>query len=177
MESESKGRMGRDRERRMLRNGFLRLAAQLTGLAAAGWLIFTQVFLVTQASGNSMSPAVRDGDLLLGFRMQGTYAKNDVVIYEYGGRRQIGRILGRAGDVIAIDGSGTVEVNGTAQSGAILYPTYAGEGISYPYTVPEECVFILGDYRTQAEDSRVFGAIPLEDMEAKVITLLRRRAL
>jgi len=43
--------------------------------------------------------------------------------------------------------------------------------------VPEGCVYILGDYRTQSEDSRDFGAVPLEAVEAKVITLLRRRSL
>ena len=36
---------------------------------------------------------------------------------------------------------------------------------------------LLGDYRTQSEDSRDFGPVPLEDVQAKVITLLRRRSL
>jgi len=38
-------------------------------------------------------------------------------------------------------------------------------------------VFILGDYRTQSEDSRDFGAVPLDDIAGKVITVLRRRSL
>lgn len=49
--------------------------------------------------------------------------------------------------------------------------------MEYPYTVPKGCVFVLGDYRTQAEDSRDHGCVKLGDVKAKVITILRRRAL
>lgn len=44
-------------------------------------------------------------------------------------------------------------------------------------TVPEGSVFILGDYRTHAKDSREFGPISIENVKAKVITILRRREL
>ncbi len=58
-------------------------------------------------------------------------------------------------------------VNGAVQSGEILYPTYAKDALEYPYTMPEGCFFVLGDYRTQSEDSRDFGPVPLEDVQAK----------
>lgn len=122
-------------------------------------------------------PAVKDGDLLIGYRLQGTYAKNDVVLYEQDGKLRVGRVLGRENDLIALDDSGTLIVNGSAQSGEILYPTYAKDTLEYPYTVPADSVFILGDYRTQSEDSRDFGPVALTDVKAKVITLLRRRSL
>ena len=93
------------------------------------------------------------------------------------GKLRVGRVLGRENDLIALDDSGTLIVNGTAQSGEILYPTYAKDTLEYPYTVPADSVFILGDYRTQSEDSRDFGPVALTDVKAKVITLLRRRSL
>lgn len=58
-----------------------------------------------------------------------------------------------------------------------MYPTYAKEGLEYPYRVPEGHVFVLGDYRTNATDSRDFGPIPMKQVEGKVITILRRRGL
>ena len=58
-----------------------------------------------------------------------------------------------------------------------MYPTSPEEGLGYLYTVPDGCVFILGYYRTQSQDSRDFGAIALDDVEAKVITVIRRRSL
>ena len=160
-----------------IRNGYISLLIRIIVLALIGWLLFTQVFLLAQASGNDMFPAVKDGDLLIGFRMQRDYQKDDVVVYERNGRLCVGRIIGRETDVITLDDSGTLLVNGTAQGGEILFPTYAQEGLDYPYTVPEGTVFILGDYRIQAEDSRDFGCVAMEDVKAKVITILRRREL
>lgn len=156
---------------------YISLLIRVFALALIGWFLFTQVFLVAQAKGNDMFPAVKDGDLIIGYRLQETYLKDDVIVYEADGKLRTGRILGRESDVITMDDSGTLLVNGTVQSGEILFPTYAKAGIEYPYTVPEGSVFVLGDYRTQAEDSRDFGCISLEDVKAKVITILRRREI
>ena len=153
------------------------LIVRIIVIAAAAWALCTQVFLFSQAKGNAMFPAIEDGDLLIGFRLQATYAKNDVVLYEHDGELMVGRILGRGGDLIVMSDSGSLSVNGSTQVGEILYPTYAKEGIEYPLTVPDGMVFILGDYRTQATDSRDFGPVALDDVKAKVITLLRRRSV
>jgi signal peptidase I len=160
-----------------LRKGYIDLLWRMILLAIVGYLLFTQVFLITQVSGNAMFPAVKDGDLIIGFRLQKGYAKNDVVLYKVNGTRYIGRIAARENDIVAMDDSGVLLVNGTTQGGEILYPTYAKEGMEYPYRVPEGHTFILGDYRTQTQDSRDFGSISLNDVEGKVITILRRRGL
>ena len=146
-------------------------------LIVAGYVFFTQVFLITQTRGLGMFPALKDGDLAIVFRLQQNYARDDVVAYQSSGQRYFGRIVARADDVVTIDESGTLLVNGTPQSGEILYPTYPKDGIEYPYRVPENYVFVLGDYRTQTQDSRDFGPILLDDVEGKVITILRRRGI
>lgn len=159
------------------RQGYVSLLLRLLVLVLAGYLLLTQAFFVTQAKGNGMFPAVKDGDLLLGYRLQTEYAKDDVVRYRVGDATYVGRIVARENDVVTLSDSGTLLVNGTVQAGEILYPSYAKEGIEYPYRVEEGCVFIMGDYRTQTQDSRDFGSIPLDDVEGKVITFLRRRGL
>jgi len=156
---------------------FWRLLIRIAVLAVAGWVLFGWVFIFAQASGSSMFPAVKDGDLLFGYRLQKSYAKNDVVLYQQEEKLCVGRVLGRAGDRIEMSDTGVLMVNGSVQSGEILYPTYAKDGLDYPYIVPEGSVFILGDYRTQAKDSRDFGPVALTEIKAKVITLLRRRSL
>ena len=160
-----------------IRRGYIGLLVRIVLLAVIVLLLLTQVFLLAQAKGNEMFPSVKDGDLLIAFRLQREYVKNDVVVYTSGGKLLVGRIAARGGDVVGLDDSGTLYVNGTEQSGEILYPTYAKQGITYPFTVPNGCVFVLGDYRTQCEDSRDRGPIPMEDVRGKVITILRRRGL
>ncbi|MDO5400375.1 MAG: signal peptidase I [Eubacteriales bacterium] len=155
----------------------LALILRILGLALAVWLLLSQVFVITQVSGNSMFPALKDGDLVIGFRLQKEYAKNDVVLFRQEGKTQLGRIIARGTDVVTMDDTGTLLVNGTPQSGEILYPTYAKEGYEYPLRVPEDALFLLGDYRTQCTDSRDFGPVNLNAVEAKVITILRRRGL
>lgn len=169
--------IARRRERLLLAEDLKNLVARVLVIAIAGWLLFTQVFLITRTIGQSMFPALKDGDLAIVFRLQETYARDDVISYTVDGQRYLGRIIARETDVVTMDDTGSLLVNGTTQSGEIMYPTYAKDGIEYPFRVPAGCVFVLGDYRTQAQDSRDFGAIPMENVEGKVITILRRRGL
>lgn len=161
----------------VIAQGYLSLALKCAVLALVLLILLTQMFLLTQVKGNDMFPAVKDGDLVVAYRLQSDLSKNDVVVYIVEGQHRVGRILGRPGDVIMLDDSGNLLVNGTNQGGEILYPTYAKEGLTYPFVVPEGSVFLLGDYRTQCEDSRDFGPVPKADVEAKVITILRRRGI
>lgn len=156
---------------------YIQLFTRIVVLALAGYLIFTQVFLITQNKGQDMFPAMKDGDLIVAFRMQKEYAKNDVVVYTVDGKQKVGRIAARETDVVTLDESGKLLVNGTVQSGEILYPTYKKGELEYPYKVPENHAFILGDYRTNAEDSRDYGPVPMNQVKGKVITIIRRRGL
>lgn len=161
----------------LIAQGYKSLALRCTVLVFVLYILLTQVFLITQVSGNAMFPALEDGDLIFAYRLQSDFAKNDVILFKVDGETRIGRIIGREGDVVMMDDSGTLLLNGTTQAGDIMYPTYAKEGNEYPYVVPEDSIFVLGDYRTQTEDSRDFGPIKQSDIEGKVITILRRRGI
>lgn len=165
------------RNRLALKEGYISLLTRVIVLVIIGYLIFTQVFLLSRAEGNEMFPAVKDGDLLIVFRLQDYYEKNDIITYKVSGVRKVGRYLAQGGDLVTMDDSGRLLVNAAVQGGEIIFPTYSKEGIEYPYEVPEGHIFILGDHRTDAIDSRDFGPIPIDDIEGKVITLLRRRGL
>lgn len=164
-------------QRKKLLRGYLKLLLRVVILAAAGVLLFTQVLFVGQASGNQMYPAVKDGDLLVGFRLASSCVRDDVVVYTVDGVRRVGRVVATGGDIVNITDDGSVLVNGTNQVGEILYTTDPGDQLTYPYTVPEGELFLLGDYRTHSEDSRTVGAVAQQDVTAKVIFLLRRRGL
>lgn len=159
------------------REEYKNLIFRIVILGVAVYIIFTQAFLITRNVGQGMFPALKDGDLLIAYRLQKEYAKNDVIVYNIDGKQQVGRIIAKETDVVTLDESGTLRVNGTVQSGEILYPTYIKGDLEYPYRVPNGEVFLLGDYRTSTVDSRDFGSVSMKQVAGKVITILRRRGL
>lgn len=160
-----------------VRQGYRNLLMRIIFFGLVGYFLFTQVFLLMRNTGMNMFPSMKDGDLILAYRLEKDYQKNDVVIYTINGEMMTGRIVARENDVVTLDDSGILRVNGTMQDGEIVFPTYAKESITYPYTVPEGNFFILGDHRTQAKDSRDFGPVNQENIKGKLLTLLRRRGL
>lgn len=160
-----------------INQGYQNLFLRIIAILLVCGFLFTNIFLITQVTGNDMFPGLKDGDLILAFRMSHEYSKNDVVLYNENGTLRVGRIVARENDVVTLNESGSLLVNGTVQSGEILYPTYSKDALTYPFVVPANHFFVLGDYRTQATDSRDFGPISYEDIEANIITLIRRRSI
>jgi len=171
------------RERAFTRSGYVELLGRVAVLALVVWLVFTYGFLICQCVGLHMFPAMKDGDLCIIFRqpiihlLGEKYEAGDVVAYTVEGKRHFGRVVAIGGDNVQIDTRGSVTVNGVTESEEILFPTYTrGDLLNITY-VREGTLYVLGDYRTNTEDSRDFGLIPLENVEGKVISILRRRGL
>ena len=175
--------IARRKRRAVTRAGYGALLIRLVILALIGFLIFTYGFLITQCHGQGMFPAVKDGDLCVVYRTEaqklfGEKVKaDDVIAYRTDGKRAFGRVAAVAGDVVMLSDSGSLMVNGVTEGGEIVFPTYARGDLEYPYRVPEGCVYVLGDYRTNTTDSRELGPISLEDVEGRLITILRRREI
>ena len=173
---EVKEEIRKKRYRLMARRSYLELIKNVAIMAALVAIAVTQVFFITTARGTDMYPAILDGDILLGYRLNSTDLKNDVVVCEVDGKDVVGRIVAKGGDSVNITEDGTLYVNGTEQTGEIAFPTAPGSQ-TYPYTVPEGCVYLLGDYRTHTTDSRDFGPVAVTDIKAKVVNIFRRRGI
>ena len=124
--------------------------------------------------GNDMFPSLCDGDLALCFKVR-ELTKNDIVFYEADGETHCGRVVAKGGDRITIKTGGAITVNGTVQENEIISPTYPRGDSDYSAVVPDGTVFVLGDFRTEAKDSRDYGFIKVSDIDKKVIALLRHR--
>jgi signal peptidase I len=156
----------------------VRFILKLAVVSLALWAIFTFVFGLYQVSDETMYPRVRDGDLILYYRLEQDYEIGDVVKFPYSTYEYLGRIVAQGGDVVDLSTDGQLLVNGIVQQDEVFYPTYAFEtGVTFPYTVEEGGYFVLCDYRTASVDSRSFGTIPQSTLEGKVITVLRRRGI
>jgi signal peptidase I len=158
----------------IIRNFFLRLIVFVLII----FLIFTFVFGIARVSGESMYPRIRDGDLVFYYRLVQDYDIGDVVTFKIGSYRRVARVVAQGGDVVEVNEDGQLLVNGNVQEEEIFYSTEKLEdGVSYPYTVPENSYFVLCDFRTNSYDSRGYGAVSASEISGKVITLLRRRGI
>ena len=127
----------------------------------------------------SMAPAIKDGDLVIFYRYtKAGYLTQDTIMLEHEGQKQVRRVVAIAGDIVDITEYGLV-INGALQQEPEIFQKterYA-EGISFPMTVPEGQVFVLGDSRNGATDSRIYGSVYIEDTLGKVMAIIRRRSI
>ena len=159
-----------------LSKDILHLLLKIAAIIAAFALAFTFLYGLHRNTDASMSPAVSDGDLVLFYRLDKTYAPGDALLLEYRGQRQVRRVVATAGDTVDITGDGLM-VNGALQQEPEIYQQtqrYA-DGPGFPLTVGEGQVFVLGDARENAADSRIYGAVETADTLGKVIAILRQR--
>ncbi|WP_413382116.1 signal peptidase I [Streptococcus sp. zg-JUN1979] len=146
----------------------------LVGLLLA--LIYYFLFGLVRYGDNSMTPAIKNGDLVLYYRLDKQYQVGELAAYTYQDRLVIGRVVATGGDKVDITDKGLVINGALQQEDELIGETLPYEkGITFPLTVPKNHIFVLGDNRNQATDSRIFGTIALEDTDGKVVMFLRRR--
>lgn len=138
--------------------------------------IFTLVYGLSRNVDASMMPAAKDGDLVMFYRLDKNYAIKDVLVLEYQGQKQVRRVVAAEGDVVDITEDGLI-INGALQQENEIYMETQRyeEGVEFPLTVAAGQVFVLGDNRLNATDSRIYGAVEIRDTLGKVMTILRRR--
>ena len=122
-------------------------------------LLFVFVFRTVGVIGPSMQQTLIQGDRLIISKLFYTPKKGDIVVLRkdsYGDEAIIKRIIALEGDEVDIDfDEGIVYINGEAQEeDYVNTPTNRQLDFYGPITVPEGCVFVLGDNRNSSNDSR-----------------------
>lgn len=100
----------------------------------------------------------------------GLWNKFSYYVLEWNKKSYIKRVIALPGEYVEIK-NGKVYINGEELEENYLpngIITDVGNGYYTGFTVPENCVFALGDNRNDSIDCRVFGCIPLEKIEGKV---------
>jgi len=155
------------------------LLVRIASILLAFVLLFTFLFGIIRYQEPSMAPAIKDGDLVIFYRYtKSGYLPQDAIALKIDGKKQIRRVVAAAGDMVDITENGLV-INGALQQEPGIYQIterYA-EGVDFPLTVPEGQVFVLGDNRAGATDSRIYGCVRVKDTLGKVMTVIRRRSV
>lgn len=133
-------------------------------------LIFTFAVRIVRVSGESMRETLQDQDMLVVLNnwLCGGYEQGDIVILQrddfYGGEPIVKRVIATEGQTVDIDfDAGVVYVDGTAlEEPYTREPTWTQEGTEFPLTVPEGCVFVMGDNRNDSDDSRDSALGPVD---------------
>lgn len=80
----------------------------------------------------------------------------------------IKRVIALPGETVKIENN-EIKINGKKLEENYLQPNTNTEGRTFhEFTVPENCIFALGDNRKESMDCRNFGCIPVEKLEGKV---------
>ncbi|MDP4088269.1 MAG: signal peptidase I [Bacillota bacterium] len=155
----------------------LEYAVTLLICFAAAALLRNYVVTRADVDGTSMYPTLKDKDVVFVEKIS-TYTekfnRGSIVIFDSHDARQeiyIKRVIATAGEQIELKG-GKVYLNGE-----LLKEDYLPEGVvtepksflkeNVSYTVPEGCIFVMGDNRGVSEDSRDIGPINIKDVKGK----------
>lgn len=155
-----------------------RAAGKAAVLFVSLGLVFFFVLGITVVRGDGMRPMAHDGDVALISRLNQTYQPGDVVVYDHDGTRYLGRVIADVGTSVEVTGDGELKLNGNVQDRLYGQPTMPGvDGPTYPLVLGARQLFIVGDNREASRDSREFGSIDVDDVQGKVIALMRSRGL
>lgn len=134
----------------------------------------------------SMTDTLEVGDRVLGEKLSyrgSAPEQGDVVTFEDPEGTSsilIKRVIATAGQTVdLVDGAVTVDgvtlsepyVEGKPSLPISQHAPNLDADISYPYTVPDGCVWVMGDNRTNSLDSRYFGAIPVRSVTSRAFAV------
>jgi signal peptidase I len=162
-----------ERQRKKRRAGFTEL--WLTILVAFALVFgFVRPFVLEafRIPSESMVPTLEVGDRVFVNKFIYRFTepeRGDIVVFESvnGGEEDlIKRVVALPGDEVEVR-SGTLLVNGVPQNEPYLNREIPDDSFFGPSRLSEGEVFVMGDNRANSADSRVFGPLPVENIEGE----------
>lgn len=170
--SEIEAEMTRSRSKGKYRQALKGTLGTFLVVAALAVLVATVLLPVMRITGTSMQPGIQPGDIIVGYRTQDLKV-GDVCLFYFNNKMILKRVIAAGGSRVEIDEDGFVSVDGVTLEESAYISEYAlGEcDLEFPFDVPLNQFFVLGDNRNNSVDSRFanFGCIAKEEMVGKIL--------
>lgn len=152
-------------------------------VAAAKWIVAmvllaslllnvsTYLFPVVRHYGSSMKPTLSEDQIMI-LHKTDSVERGDIIAFYYNNNVMVRRVIACGGDTIDIDIFGKVKVNGEAvEEDYVETPALGQTNLQYPFTVPANSYFVMGDNREISMDSRLtqIGTVPKDRVVGKAM--------
>ena len=140
-------------------------------VAAAAVLVATIWMPVLQIYGASMVPTLDEGDIVISVKGS-DFEPGDLVAFYMGNKILVKRCIAGPGQWVDIDAGGNVYVDGKLLDEPYLTEKALGDcDIEFPYQVPDNRYFCMGDHRSTSVDSRstTVGCVSDEQIVGKIV--------
>jgi len=168
---EIESEMARVRRKGKYRQALRGTVGTVVVVLALAVLVATLLLPVLRITGTSMQPGFQPGDIIVGCKTD-RFLPGDICAFYFNNKLIIKRVIALGGDVVEIDENGRVTVNDLLlEEPYVTAYDFGLCDIDFPFTVPLDQYFVLGDNRETAVDSRAkdFGCVSLSDMVGKVM--------
>ncbi len=168
-------------KKRGMGRSILSFVLTIAVIVAIAWGLRTFVFQAYEIPSGSMEDTIMTGDMVFSEKLSyyaGSPEQGDIITFkdpEIPSRTPIKRVIATEGQTVQlIDGKVYVdgrELDEPYTDGKETWPLTSSYGlpVEYPYKVPEGEVWVMGDNRTNSQDSRYFGSIPVSSVTGKAV--------
>jgi len=143
------------------------------------YLTKTYVFQLFSVDGQSMEPNLHHKQMILVDKLSYLFRtphRGEIIVFEKPGAKNVNfikRVIGLPGETVEIHQNKITIKNNLYPDGFTIaeeyipndYPTNG----DYEYTVNDNEVFVLGDNRTNSQDSRMLGPIPIDHIIGRAL--------